>query len=193
MAFGEIYLLRHGETEWSKSGQHTGRTDIPLTAAGVNAARAVAGHLPRDPAIVLCSPLSRAQETAKLAGLTVTSIDPDLLEWNYGSYEGRTTAQIREELGDPTWTIWDYPIPEGEQLDDVRVRVQRVIDLCLPYVNDGRDCILAAHGHVLRILTATWLGLPPIDGRLFALAPARISTLGFEHEQHVITEWNSQR
>lgn len=193
MGFGEITLLRHGETAWSKSGQHTGRTDIPLTDAGVEAARSVAGHLPSHPAIVLCSPLGRAQETARLAGLEVTSIDPDLLEWDYGAYEGRTTAEIREELGDPTWTIWDAPIPNGEQLEDVRERVQRVIDVCLPYVLDGKNCVLAAHGHVLRILTATWLGLPPVDGRLFALAPARISSLGFEHEQHVITEWNSQR
>ena len=193
MSFGQIYLLRHGETEWSKSGQHTGWTDIPLTKAGEAAAAALAGHLPANPALVLASPLSRAQETATLAGLTNIVTDRDLLEWNYGEWEGKTTPEIREALQDPTWLIWDHPIPGGEQLDDVRVRVQHVIDRCLPIVQAGDDCVLAAHGHVLRILTATWLGLPPIDGRMFALAPARLSTLGFEHEEHVITEWNSQR
>ena len=190
---GRITLLRHGETAWSKSGQHTGRTDIPLTPAGEDAARAVAGHLPTNPALVLVSPLSRAQETAQLAGLTDLVTDADLLEWDYGDWEGLTTPQIRQSLSDPSWLIWDHEIPNGEQLDEVRARVQRVIDRCMPYVQEGQDVILAAHGHVLRILTATWLGLAPIDGRLFALEPARISSLGFEHEQRVITEWNALR
>lgn len=193
MSRGQIYLLRHGETAWSKSGQHTGWTDIPLTADGEAAARALAGHLPANPALVLVSPLSRAQETARLAGLSEIVTDRDLLEWNYGDWEGQTTVEIRAKLDDPTWLIWDHPIPNGEQLADVHDRVQRVIDRCLPLVLGGDDCVLAAHGHVLRILTAVWLGLAPIDGRLFALAPARVSMLGFEHDEHVITEWNSQR
>ena len=195
MTWGTITLLRHGETAWSKSGQHTGRTEVPLTAEGEQAARAVAPYLPRDPALVLCSPLERAQRTAQLAGLTVTRTDPDLLEWDYGAWEGCTTAQIRQELGKPAWTIWDEPIPPGqtpgEQLSDIRVRTARVIQACLPVLARGEQCVLVAHGHVLRILAATWLGLEPIAGRLLALDPATISTLGHEHEQQVICTWNA--
>ena len=121
----------------------------------------------------------------------------DLHEWDYGAWEGLTTAQIRTQLDDPTWLIWDHPIPPGstpgEQLDDVAVRVDRVIARCLPVLETGNDAILVAHGHVLRILTARWLGLPPIAGRLFALDPARLSALGFEHEQQVISVWNARQ
>lgn len=195
MTLGQITLVRHGETAWSKSGQHTGRTEVPLTPEGERAARAVAPYLPRDPALVLCSPLQRAQRTAQLAGLTVTRTDPDLLEWDYGAWEGRTTAQIRQELGEPAWTIWDEPIPAGqtpgEQLGDIRDRTARVIRACLPFIERGEQCVLVAHGHVLRILTATWLGLDPVAGRLLALDPSTISTLGHEHEQRVIRTWNA--
>ena len=191
-----IWLVRHGETEWSRDGRHTGRTDVPLTAVGEQQADAVAPELAGvDAGLVLCSPLARARETARRAGLTPDSLTDDLLEWDYGAWEGRTTAQIRAELADPTWLVWDHPVPAGqtpgEQLDEVGARVDRVIARCAPVLGDGRDCVLVAHGHVLRILTARWLGLPPVDGRLFALDPARISAIGFEHESHVICVWNA--
>jgi len=190
----QIVLIRHGETEWSLSGQHTGRTDIPLTAAGQERADrlrpAIAHH---DFGLELCSPLTRARDTAQRAGLR-PEVDPDLLEWDYGAWEGRTTADIRDELGDPGWVIWDHPIPAGptpgEQPEDVAVRARRVIDRCLPVLAGGRDCALVAHGHVLRILTATWLGLPAVDGRLWALEAGYVSALGFEREQRVILRWN---
>lgn len=192
----QIWLIRHGETEWSRTGRHTGRTDIPLTEAGAaTAARLTASVSRLTPGLVLCSPLSRARETARLAGLTPDAYDDDLLEWDYGSWEGRTTSEIRADLDDPSWLVWDHPIPpgdsHGEQLSDVDERVRRVIDRCRPVLADGRDCVLVAHGHVLRILTAAWLGLPPIDGRLFALSAGRLSALGFEHETHTITLWNA--
>jgi len=188
---GQIILIRHGETQWSLSGKHTGSTDIPLTDAGESAARSLQSALPRNLDLVLCSPLLRAQRTAAIAGLEVTRTEPNLIEWDYGSYEGRTTSEIRAELKDPSWLIWDYPIPNGEQLTDVALRVDRVIAESLPIAQSGGTVALVAHGHVLRILTARWLGLSPINGRLFALSPATVSTLGFEHNQHVITKWNS--
>jgi broad specificity phosphatase PhoE len=192
-----ILLIRHGETEWSRSGRHTGRTDVPLTEAGrQNAVRLAPDLASVHPALILCSPLARAQETARLAGLTPDATTQDLVEWDYGAWEGQTTNQIREELGDPAWVVWDHPIPPGgtpgEQLNDVALRVERVIARCLPVLTAGHDCVLVAHGHVLRVLTAGWLGLPPVDGRLFALDPARLSSLGFEHEQHVIRSWNAE-
>lgn len=191
----EIVLVRHGETEWSKSGQHTGRTNIPLTRNGRKGAAAVAPLLEhRAFGLTLCSPMERAQDTAKLAGLTPDEIDPDLLEWDYGAYEGRTTADIRVELHDPNWVIWDYPIPPGatpgESTDDVAVRCARVIERCAPVLAQGRDCALIAHGHLLRILTATWLGLPSTDGRLFALDAGAVSSLGFERDQRTLNGWN---
>ena len=191
-----LWLIRHGETEWSRAGRHTGRTDIPLTEQGRMNASAVAPQVAQlDPGLVLCSPLMRAQETARLAGLVADETTADLLEWDYGAWEGRTTAEIRAELDDPTWVIWDHPVPPGqtpgEQPADVGRRVDRVIARCEPVLANGRDCVLVAHGHVLRMLTARWLGLPPVDGRLFALDPARLSSLGFEHEQRVITSWNA--
>lgn len=192
---GRIILIRHGETDWSRDGRHTGLTDLPLTEAGETAARTLASLLPAEVDLTLCSPLQRAQRTAQLAGLTVTAIDPDLVEWDYGAWEGRTTAEIRTTLGAPDWVIWDHPIPAGstagEQLSDIGRRTGRIIERCLPIVRAGGTCALVAHGHVLRILTAHWLGLDPIDGRLLALDPATLSVLGFEHEQRVIRTWNS--
>ncbi len=197
---GRIWLIRHGETEWSRSGRHTGRTDIPLTPAGEQAAREVGVRLdrvlsPKAPALVLCSPLERARRTAELAGLEVSDATKDLLEWDYGGWEGLTTPEIRAKLGDADWTIWSNPIPKGEtpgeQTSDVAARTRRVIERCLPLVAVDADVVLVAHGHVLRILTATWLGLDSKAGRLFALDPARLSVLGFEHEQHVIRQWNA--
>ena len=191
-----IWLLRHGETEWSRDGRHTGRTDVPLTDVGREQAAAVRADLAGlTPGLVLCSPLSRARETARLAGLHPDGLDDDLLEWDYGAWEGRTTAQIRIDLGDPAWVVWAHPVPPGEtpgeQVADVGIRADRVLARCAPVLAGGKDCVLVAHGHVLRMLTARWLGLPPVDGRLFALDPVRLSSLGFEHEQHVITAWNT--
>jgi broad specificity phosphatase PhoE len=191
-----IWLIRHGETEWSRTGRHTGRTDVPLTAQGRSNAAALRPRLAAlSPGLILCSPLSRARDTAQLAGLVPDAATEDLAEWDYGAWEGRTTPEIRADLADPSWTVWDHPVPPGgtlgEQLGDVALRVERVIAQCRPVLQSGKDCILVAHAHVLRILTAGWLGLPPIDGRLFALDPARLSSLGLEHEQHVIRSWNA--
>lgn len=196
MPEGRLLLLRHGETEWSKTGRHTGLSDIPLTINGEQRARAQAARfVDATPALVLCSPLSRARETARLAGLSPDDYVDDLLEWDYGAWEGLTTAQIREQLGDPEWTVWSTPVRSGatpgEQPEDVAIRVNRVIQRCLPYLADGRDCVLVAHGHVLRILTAQWLSLPARDGRLWALDAGSVSVLGFEREQRVIAQWNA--
>ena len=195
---GRIWLIRHGETQWSREGRHTGRTDVALTPLGEQQADELRTELAGvRPSLVLCSPLTRARETARRAGLVPDALTEALREWDYGAWEGRTTADIRVELQDPGWLIWAHPIPAGatpgEQLDEVGARVDAVIGQCRPVIETGGDCVLVAHGHVLRILTARWLGLPPIDGRLFALDPARLSALGFEHEQHVITSWNSAR
>ncbi len=192
---GVIVLVRHGETEWSKSGQHTGLTDLPLTEKGRSDAAKLSPHLSgRSFGLVLISPLGRAQETARLAGLSGET-DANLVEWDYGAYEGRRTADIRQDIGDPTWTIWRDPIPPGEtpgeQPEQVAARAQHVIDRCLAVVSQDQDAALVAHGHFLRILTATWLGLPAVDARLFALDAGALSALGFEHEQHVIRTWNS--
>lgn len=191
-----IWLIRHGETEWSRAGRHTGSTDLPLTEKGEREADAVRDELVNvTPGLVLCSPMLRARDTARRAGLVPDEVVDDLREWDYGAWEGRTTAEIRDELGDPAWLVWDHPVPAGqtpgEQLDQVGERVDRVIARCRPVLERGDDVVLVAHGHVLRILTAHWLGLAPIAGRLFALDPVRISALGFEHEQHVIRSWNA--
>ncbi|CAB4902920.1 unannotated protein [freshwater metagenome] len=190
-----IVLIRHGETPWSKSGQHTGLTDIPLTDNGRERASALAPRLSsRAFGLVLTSPLSRAKETAHLAGLDPQD-DPDLLEWDYGAWEGRTTADIRVDLQDPTWVVWDHPVPAGatpgEQPEDVAIRALRVIRRCQPILANGESVALVAHGHFLRILTATWLGLPAVAGRLFALEAGALSGLGFERDQHVIMSWNT--
>ena len=191
----EIVLIRHGETEWSKSGQHTGRTDIPLTRNGRKRAAELEPLLRhRAFGLTLSSPMERARDAAALAGLKPDGIDNDLVEWDYGAWEGRTTPDIRVELGDPNWVIWDHPIPPGktpgETTDEVALRCHRVIERCLPVLDAGRDCALVAHGHVLRILTATWLGLHSDAGRLFMLEAGALSSLGFERTQHVITGWN---
>lgn len=195
-----IWLIRHGSTPWSDAGRHTGRTDIPLTPDGVHAAEQLRPAieergLAARAGLVLCSPLSRARDTAAAAGLHPDEYLDDLLEWDYGAWEGRTTAEIRVALDDPAWVVWDHPIPAGdspgEQVDEVAARTGRVIERCRPHLERGEDCVLIAHGHVLRILTATWLGLAPDAGRLFALEPARLSALGHEHEQQVIAQWNA--
>lgn len=191
MSLGKYYLLRHGETEWSKSGQHTGRTDIPLTTNGRERAALVAPMLARVTfSLVLCSTLSRARDTAELAGLRPDDFTDDLLEWDYGIYEGRTTTDIRAEKQNPDWVIWDDPIPGGETPADVSARCRRVLDRCAPVIAEGGNVALVAHGHLLRIFTATYLGLDPADGRMFALDAGGISVLGHERVQPVIAGWN---
>jgi probable phosphoglycerate mutase len=178
-------VVRHGETEWSRSGQHTGRTDIPLTENGRREAELVGERLRgRRFALVLTSPLQRAAETARLAGVDAEVRD-ELREWDYGTYEGRTTIDIRQER--PGWTLWRDGVPDGETADEVGRRVDRVVDEVRAV--DG-DVALFAHGHVLRVLAARWLGLSPDNGRLFALDPATISILGYERETPVIRLWN---
>jgi probable phosphoglycerate mutase len=182
-----LWLVRHGATEWSQSGRHTGSTDIPLTDAGREHARALGRRLAgRHFALVLTSPLERARETCRITGLdTIARVEPDLREWDYGEYEGRTTDEIRRH--DPGWTIWTGSVPSGETIDEVAARARRVIDEVARV--DG-DVALFAHGHILRVLTACWLGLPPEAGRLFALDTASLSMLGHEHETRVISSWN---
>ena len=182
-----IWLVRHGETEWSKSGQHTGRTDIPLTAVGEQQGKALGRHLAgRQFALVLTSPLSRARETCRLAGfLAGAEVSDDLLEWDYGIYEGRTTTAVRAEQ--PGWSIWTTSIPRGETVEQVGERTRRVIARAA--AADG-DVALFAHAHVLRILSACWIGLPPIHGRDLTLGTASISVLGYERENRVIQVWN---
>jgi broad specificity phosphatase PhoE len=182
-----LWLIRHGETEWSRSGQHTGRTDVPLTDAGIQNARALGrlleGH---EFSLILTSPLSRARETCRLAGYgEKAETEPNLAEWDYGVFEGRKTADIRAEI--PDWSIWTAQVSNGESLLNVAERARRVIDKS---VEAGGNVALFSHGHMLRILTACWLGLPPQAGRLFFLSTATVSTLGHEREIRVIETWN---
>ena len=191
---GELIVLRHGETEWSKQLRHTGRTDLPLTPAGEAAAAALAPALAARPVrAVFTSPARRAVATAALAGLTGAKEDPDLQEWDYGGYEGRTTADIQAER--PGWYLWrDGVIPgdaehPGETINQVSARVDRVLARVRPLLAQG-NVALVAHGHVLRVLTARYLGLAPDGGRLFALGTGTISELGTEHDESVIDSWN---
>lgn len=193
-AAGEIVLIRHGETEWSRTGRHTGRTDVPLTPLGEEQARTLAVALSdRTVAHSLVSPATRARRTAQLAGLNRAEAEPGLWEWDYGGYEGRTTAEIRQDR--PGWDLWtdgviagdaDHP---GESVQEVCTRVDAVLDRVRPLVDNG-DVAVVAHGHVLRILTARWLGLEPAAGRLFRLDTGSVSSLGTEHSRAVITAWN---
>jgi probable phosphoglycerate mutase len=183
---GEIWLVRHGETEWSRSGAHTGRTDLPLTEAGRQKAAALGKLLPAHFALVLTSPLQRARETCRLAGYgAAAQVEPNLREWDYGDYEGRTTAGIQKDV--PAWSLWKEGPPNGETIAQVAARADAVIQRVQGA--DG-DVALFAHGHVLRILAARWLGLAPDAGRFFALATASIGTLGYERATRVITRWN---
>jgi broad specificity phosphatase PhoE len=183
----KLWLIRHGETEWSLSGAHTSRTDIPLTERGKQRAAKIRDYLAqRKFSLVLTSPLQRARETCRIAGYADgAQIEENLREWDYGIFEGRTTADIRKDQ--PDWSIWDSPVPEGEPVEHVAARAQKVIDRAL---QAGGDVALFAHAHILRILAATWLGLDPRGGRLFALGTGSVSTLGFERETRVISTWN---
>ncbi|MGW7612132.1 histidine phosphatase family protein [Streptomyces sp. NPDC054766] len=192
---GELILIRHGQTEWSLSGRHAGRTDIPLTDAGEATAKSLAPRLARRHlAAVFSSPLSRAVRTAELAGLTDVRADPDLLEWDYGGYEGLAAAQIQEAR--PGWDLWrDGVMPgdaahPGEQLQQVGARTDAVLDRIRPLLADG-DVAVVAHGHLARVLTVRWLGLDASAGRLLGHPhPGTLSFLATEEEQPFVAAWN---
>jgi broad specificity phosphatase PhoE len=189
-----VVLVRHGETEWSRTGRHTGLTDIPLSQAGEYKAQLVGDALAGIPfGLVLTSPLGRARETARLAGYPDAETDADLLEWDYGDYEGTTSAEIAQHRGSP-WSIWTDGIPPGrtpgEGADQIRQRARSVCDRIEPHLENGEKVLLFSHGHFLRALAAVWLGLEVKDGSLLALDTAAISSLGFEHGRRVITGWN---
>jgi broad specificity phosphatase PhoE len=185
-----VYLVRHGETEWSASGQHTGRTDIPLTEEGERKARALRERLKGvvfDR--VFTSPLQRAARTCALAGFgEAATVDPDLLEWNYGDYEGRKTSEILSKR--PGWLLFRDGCPNGEQPADVGLRADRVIARLRAADNQA---IVFSSGHILRVLAARWLGLAPSEGRLFLLGTASVSILGYEHDKDepAVALWNS--
>jgi broad specificity phosphatase PhoE len=183
----EVVLVRHGQTEWSASGKHTGRTDIPLTELGRRQADALRDMLSgTEFALVLSSSLIRAWETMERAGYATTGVaTDDLLEWNYGVYEGRRTDDIRTEI--PDWSVWTHPIVGGETIDEIGARADRAIARALSV--DG-PVALFAHGHVLRVLGARWMGLPAATGRNLQLDTATISTLGWERENRVVRHWN---
>jgi broad specificity phosphatase PhoE len=183
----EVALVRHGETDWSAHLRHTGRTDVPLTEEGRRQAEQVGRALRgRRFALVLTSPLERAAETCRLSGYgEVAQARDDLIEWDYGDYEGRTTLDIRREV--PDWTIWRYGAPNGETPEQVGARADRALEEVRHA--DG-DVLLFGHGHLLRVLTARWLGLAPAEGRLLALDPATLSLLGHERETPVVRMWN---
>jgi broad specificity phosphatase PhoE len=187
MTADEVWLVRHGETEWSRDGRHTSTTDLPLTADGEKVAASLRDRLDDDSfALVLTSPRQRARETARLAGHPDAEVDPDLAEWDYGELEGRTTQEIRETY--PDWTIWSGPVPGGETAEQVSVRLDRVVERCR--AADGRVLVFG-HGHSLRALAARWLELPVVDGRHLRLDTATVSVLGFERETPVVQRWNA--
>jgi broad specificity phosphatase PhoE len=185
----QVWLVRHGETEWAKLGRHTGRTDIGLTEIGRQQAQLLGRRLSGRPfALVLSSPLSRAAETARLAGFgDAVTLDDDLREWDYGDFEGRTTVDIRRQYTE--WTIWTGPWPGGETPEQVGARADRIIERCLDPSVTG-DVLLFAHGHLLRVLAARWIRLRPARGRIFALSTATLSVLGWDRENRVIESWN---
>ncbi|WP_374999987.1 histidine phosphatase family protein [Aeromicrobium sp. CTD01-1L150] len=181
-----LYLVRHGETEWSRAGRHTGTSDLPLTDAGEATARSLAPILGRlEPDLVLTSPRLRARRTASLAGFAEAAVEEDLAEWDYGDYEGLTTPEIRQQV--PDWSIWTHPVPGGESAEQMAARLDRVI----AHVRDaGGQSLVFAHGHSLRVLAARWLGLPVSDGRHFFLDTATYSVLGDDRGQDVVLRWN---
>ncbi|MFE5887734.1 histidine phosphatase family protein [Streptomyces sp. NPDC056462] len=193
---GDLLLVRHGETEWSRSGQHTSRTDLPLTQDGEEQAKSLAPLLSgRAFSLALTSPLRRAVRTAELAGVTGAVPDPDVREWDYGGYEGVTTVDIHRSR--PDWYLWTDGVPPGpdghpgESPAEVGARADRVLARVDVALLDG-DVILVAHGHFLRVVTARRLGLAPADGRLFQLVTGTVSRLSTEHGRPVIADWNSR-
>jgi len=188
---GRMVLLRHGATEWSENGKHTGRTDIPLVAEGSEQAKAagalVRHYVPATFGQVLVSPLVRATDTCSLAGFHGEP-EPDLMEWDYGAYEGLTSMEIRQLR--PGWTLWDNGVPGGERAADVGRRADRVIRRAraLP-----TDTLCVAHGHILRVLAARWLALPPVAGRFFVLRTGAVSVLGWDLDWPAIEAWNLRR
>ena len=185
----DIWLVRHGPTEWSAQGRHTSRTDVPLTAAGEKAADALAPVLAAQHfALVLASPMTRALDTARRAGFASPEVDPDLREWDYGEVEGLTTAELRARGGEwSTWTVWTGALPGGETPADVGARAQRVLARA---ETAAGDVLLFGHGHQLRIFTAVALGLDPYAGARFMLDPATVSIIGTEHEVRALRVWN---
>ena len=193
----ELWLVRHGETEWSADGRHTSVTDIPLTERGRERARELRDYLAgRKFAAVLVSPMQRARETCDIAGYgSVAIVEPNLVEWNYGESEGKTTAEMRAKYG-PDWSVWTNKLVGGESVEQVGERADKVIERALASVATGPDAgksyqvALFAHAHILRILAVRWIGLPAVDGKMLALGTGSLSVLGFEREQRVISRWN---
>ncbi|HZZ95378.1 MAG TPA: histidine phosphatase family protein [Jatrophihabitantaceae bacterium] len=184
----QLWLIRHGQTEWSRDGKHTGRTDIALTERGEEEARALAPLMQRvRPAVVLCSPRERARRTAELAGLHIDAIDDDLAEWDYGDYEGLTSAEIQRDV--PGWTIFSNGTRNGEQAADVRERTDRVLTRAAEALERG-PVVLVAHGHISRVLGVRWIGLPVRAGAHFLLSEAAPCVLGAEKGVPVIASWN---
>ncbi|QRP47308.1 acid phosphatase [Amycolatopsis sp. FDAARGOS 1241] len=185
-----LFILRHGQTEWSVNGRHTGRTDIPLTQAGEEQARAAGSTLRTllgGPKLVISSPRDRAKRTAELAGLRIDEITEDLAEWDYGDYEGVTTQKIRETV--PDWTVWTHPIPGGETAADVAARADKVLDRARREIEIG-DVVLVGHGHFSRVLVARWVELSATAGVHFGLDPAGIAVLGDERGEPQIEHLN---
>jgi len=186
---GEIFLLRHGETEWSAAGRHTSHTDLDLTDEGEMQARLLGRALRgRTFAAVFSSPRKRALRTAELAGLAVTDVEEDLSEWNYGEKEGRTTAEIHQIR--PDWSLWTDGSPGGESPDQVGMRLDRVLARVRPLLSQA-DVVLIGHGHALRVTAARWIGLPAAGGALLRLDTATLSRLGHEHQRPVVVLWNA--
>jgi broad specificity phosphatase PhoE len=183
-----VVLVRHGETEWSATGRHTSRTDLPLTEEGRRRASGLRAPLKQwSFALVLCSPLRRARETCELAGLGGRAeICDDLHEWEYGEYEGLTTPEIR--ASNPDWSLWRDGCPGGERPDQVGARADRVLERLR---GAGGDAVAFAHGHILRVVTARWLGMEPAAGARFALKAGALGVLGFERETEVLERWNA--
>lgn len=186
---GDILLIRHGQTEWSANGRHTSYTDLPLTEQGEREAEALRPALAgRRIAAVLCSPLQRTRRTAELAGLEITDTDGDLVEWNYGAYEGITSKQIHAQR--PDWSLWRHGCPDGESPDQVGTRVDRALARAREMAGDG-DVVLVGHGHSLRVCGARWIGLAPAHGAGLLLNTATLSVLGSEHDLPALARWNA--
>ncbi|MDZ5623587.1 histidine phosphatase family protein [Nocardioides bizhenqiangii] len=187
MTATELWLVRHGATEWSNAGRHTSTTDMPLLPEGEETARALGARLAAvDFRLVLTSPRRRARHTAELSGFADAEVTEDLAEWAYGDYEGLTTPEIRATV--PGWTVWSHPSPAGETAAEVAARLDRVVERAR---EGGGRTLAFAHGHSLRVLAARWLGLPAEDGRLLRLDTATVSALGFERESPVVLRWNA--